>query len=160
MSFLLIDFGASRIKSAIYKDKQIVNIQNYASVTPLNTHNKHFVISAKQIRDFFLELITNSYKEEPFEGILISSEMHRFIVTDKNNTPLSDYISWKDERCLNPENIEEFNVLKRKLAPIFLQKTGMNFRSCYPIAKLQPILRKKLKGSQNIITSRVAMLLQ
>ena len=143
MSFLLIDFGASRIKSAIYKDIQIVNLQNYASVTPLNTDNKHFVISAKLLKDFFLELITESYKEEPFEGILISSEMHGFIVTDKNNTPISDYISWKDERCLNPENIEEFKVLKEKLTSTFLQKTGMNFRSCYPITKLLPILKKE-----------------
>lgn len=142
-SFLLVDFGASRIKSALYKKGQFLNIKDYPSIKPITTDGKKFVVSAEQLKCLFIDIINNNYKIEPFAAVLVCSEMHGFLITDKNNNPKTDYISWKDERCLDSENIEEYNVLKKKLSPIFLQKTGMNFRSCYPIAKLQPILREK-----------------
>lgn len=142
-SYLLIDFGASRIKSAICKNGSIVSVMEVPSVKPIKTKEKCFEISSLMLKKTFCEIVKEQYKNIQFEGILLCSEMHGFILVDKNNKPLSNYISWKDERCLNSENIEDFNKLRENISDSFFKTTGMNFRACYPITKVK-ILAKEL----------------
>ena len=111
---LLIDFGASRVKTAVYKDGQILDIKNYNPVKPYDICDRKFVVSLREIEKLFREII-NSYAEQyKIDGIYICSEMHGFAILDRDNKPISDYISWKDERSLN----SSFEYLKENFGMI------------------------------------------
>ena len=45
----------------------------------------------------------------------------------------------KDERCINSENINEYEILKNEISTSFLETTGMKFRPCYPITKINSL---------------------
>lgn len=146
-TYLLVDFGASRVKMAILSNGSIMSIKEFPSINAKINDNKYFEISAEELRSFFLNLAQNQYKEHCYDGILISSEMHGFMLVDSKNHPLSDYISWKDERCLNKENIEEYHQFGNNFKSVFLKKTGLELKPYLPVTKIKAVANKlKLKN--------------
>ena len=49
-----------------------------------------------QVRDY----IDRAATEGDVEGILITAQMHGYVLKDLRTGRLSDYVSWQDERCL------------------------------------------------------------
>lgn len=146
-TYLLVDFGASRIKTAILSRGSIMFVKEFSSIDAKINDNKYYEISAEKLKSFFLNLAQNQYKEYSYAGILISSEMHGFMLVDSKNKPLTDYISWKDERCLNEENIEEYNQFSNKFKSVFLKKTGLELKPCLPVTKIKAVANEcKLKN--------------
>ena len=146
-TYLLVDFGASRIKTAILSRGSIMFVKEFPSIDAKINDNKYYEISAEKLKSFFLNLAQNQYKEYSYAGILISSEMHGFMLVDSKNKPLTDYISWKDERCLNEENIEEYNQFSNKFKSVFLKKTGLELKPCLPVTKIKAVANEcKLKN--------------
>lgn len=137
MMRLLIDFGASRVKAAICTDQnEITEIKSYSAAEPHFDKNRHCEVKLSEINAIFQKTL-DDYASFDYEEIFISSEMHGFIITDKNNRPLSNYISWKDERSLNAfADSTYYNYLKEKLGDRFRQITGMKPRECFPIFNL------------------------
>ena len=124
-SFLLMDFGASRIKTAIYKNSQLECIKDFLPSKPIDTSNRKFVVSLKDIENQFREIVLNYSKHYEIDSIYICSEMHGFAVLDSNNKPISGYISWKDERCLNNDKLNSFEYLKNNYGKNFYEITGV-----------------------------------
>ena len=148
--YLLLDFGASRIKAALSDNEKIIAMSDYPAIEPCNTKDKNYEVSGSEIKNKFLEIVNYYYKQSHFEGIFICSEMHGFVVVDKNNMPQSNYISWKSERSTFGDS-PNFNKLKSKIENTFFTKTGMNPRACYPIFNLYDMLEKdELKGGKII----------
>ena len=148
--YLLLDFGASRIKAALSDNDKITSVRDYPSIEPCDTKNKKYEVSSSEIKNRFLEIIRHYYKHCHFEGILICSEMHGFVVVDKNNHPKSNYVSWKSERSTAGDS-PNFNRLEAKIKNSFLSKTGLNTRACYPIFNLYDMFeRDELKGGKII----------
>jgi len=140
---LLIDFGASRVKSAVFDKENVFDIQSYNPIEAKNTNNKNFEIDLFEILKQFKNIVKIYYDKYKIDDVFISSQMHGFALLDKNNNPLTDYISWKDERCLNKINgSSSFDILSKTLKDKFLQKTGMNLRPCYPVFNLYHLLRE------------------
>ena len=134
MLVLLADFGASRIKAAIGDTAagKILASKDYPSGTPVFSQNQHCEVSLKEIQTALTRLL-NDFSDFDISGVFISSEMHGFLVADKDNTPLTPYISWKDERCLTTyKNSDYFSVLNEKTANAFRDVTGMTARPCFP----------------------------
>ncbi len=143
MTVLLIDFGASRVKSAILDSDVITDVKSHNSVLPSNIQDKKFEVGIKKLTEQFKKITEIYYKKYKYSAILICSEMHGFVVLDKNNKPLSDYISWKDERCTNKiDNVSTIDLLKEKLGDDFYEITGMNIRPCYPLFNFYHLLRE------------------
>lgn len=151
-AFLLVDFGASRIKSAIYKNGEILNIKSYPSIMPSVIEDKKFEVSVQELKNIFIKIAESEFVNLKYDAVLICSEMHGFILTDKDNKPLTEYISWKDERCLNMGEINHYNNLKASLSSLFLKHTGMHFRSCYPVAKVNSVANDKNINEFKIIS--------
>ena len=149
--FLLLDFGASRIKASLLIGNKISNAGDYPSIKPCNTKNKCFEVPALKIKEKFLEIIEQYYKICAFDGILICSEMHGFVIADKKNSLKSNYISWKSERSTFGDNCN-FNKLSSKIKDIFFKKTGMNLRACYPIFNLHDMVQNKETDGGKIIS--------
>ena len=150
MANLLIDFGASRVKTAINQGDEIFDIQNFDPVKPYDIENKKFVVSLNDIKKLFIKIVDKYSSRYQIDKILMCSEMHGFAVLDENNNPLSDYISWKDERCLNKINgTSSFEYLKNNYGKMFFEITGMKERPCYPFFNLFEYLKdrkyKKIK---------------
>ena len=144
MTSLLLDFGASRVKSAILHKDIIEDIQSYNSIAPCIQDNNKFEVDLNNLSKLFRTIAEQYYRKYKFDNILLCSEMHGFIISDKNNFPLSNYISWKDERSKNILNgISTLDLLKNKLGKSFFETTGMNIRACYPIFNLFHLLREE-----------------
>ena len=149
--FLLIDFGASRIKSAIFDSKKLNNIKNFTPTKPYDTKNNKYVVSLNEIEKQFRTIVSEYSLEYKIDGIYLCSEMHGFAILNEENKPISDYISWKDERCLNKKGgISTFEYLKKIYGETFYKKTGMKPRPCYPFFNLFEYLQEKKLFPQKI----------
>ena len=101
---LLIDWGASRIKSALTDGNKLYQVKSYEAIPPCNTKDHKYEISSTELHNKFRHIVDDYLKESNIEGILICSEMHGFIIVDEEYKPLTNYISWKDQRYLNNSN--------------------------------------------------------
>lgn len=136
---LLADFGATHIKSVIYDlaTEQHSGFQKIGA--PQNTSKVlgEFVVSQKKLVEIF-ENICETYKTHQYEAIFISSQMHGFVVVDNNNNPLTDYISWQDQRGPVVE-LEEFRNI-----------TGMKSRIGLPVYNLHHMVNTQRTFNQKI----------
>jgi len=140
---LLIDFGASRVKAAFFDGEKVFDIQSHNPIEAKNTNDKKFEIDLIEISKQFKAIVKFYYEKYKIDNVFISSQMHGFALLDIKNNPITDYISWKDERCLNKiDGGSSFDILSKNLGDKFLKKTGMNLRPCYPVFNLYHFLRE------------------
>lgn len=138
--FLLLDFGATRVKSAITNvdDGSISHIKDFPALQNCSKTQNHHEISLNDLKEQFLSICSLYYNqlEIKFEGIVICSQMHGFAVLDKNNNPVTEYISWKDERSLEiVDNTNTFSLITEQITG-FKKITGMIPRPGLPFMNL------------------------
>ncbi len=107
--FLLIDFGTTSTKTVIF-DINTGNFSNPLTYTALKncaTRAGYHELDMYEVTKRFEEICLKNYSIHPFLGIIICSEMHGFCVLDSKNKPLTNYISWKDERSAEKQNKNE-----------------------------------------------------
>ena len=64
-------------------------------------------------------------------------------LADKNNTPLTPYISWKDERCLTSyKGGNYYSVLNEMISDTFRDISGMTSRPCFPLYNVFTFLKE------------------
>ncbi|MBS4760019.1 MAG: hypothetical protein KHX03_04910 [Clostridium sp.] len=142
-TFLLLDFGASRVKTAVLSDDKLFDIRDYEPVKPCVFAQNRFEVDLFGLKNQFLSILKDYSKEYNIDIVLICSEMHGFALLNNNNEPESNYISWKDERCLEKiEGVSSLDLLKQKLKNKFFEKTGMKERACYPVFNLFHMIRE------------------
>lgn len=135
--FLLLDFGASHTKAAMVNldNGQISPLQTYPSLGNCVTKSGRYEISLAQIKKQFLEICAAAIQQlrQPLNGVLICSQMHGFILLDQSEQPISDYISWRDERSLEViDGISTFDLVRDALGDRFQVITGMKPRPGLP----------------------------
>lgn len=153
MAFLLIDFGASRVKAGIYSEDTVIHTSNYNPVSPCLRSEYYFEISPFLLQQLF-EKIVNDYSHFPLKGIFICSEMHGFVLEHEHGTFATNYISWQDNRCIEKiDGISTLDYLKQ-LCPDIKKHTGMYLKSGLPSLNLLHMLRKKQisKGSYKMLS--------
>uniref|UniRef100_A0A7V3J950 Carbohydrate kinase FGGY N-terminal domain-containing protein n=1 Tax=candidate division CPR3 bacterium TaxID=2268181 RepID=A0A7V3J950_UNCC3 len=142
--FLLVDFGATRIKTAVV-DLNSGKLSSFGNFTcPPNVSKKlgQYELSLKLVKERFRK-ICESYSDKRIEGIMLCSQMHGFIILDKNNEPLTEYISWMDERSLEPvKGISTYDLIRKNLGGQFLKITGMNPRPGLPFMNILHLARQ------------------
>ena len=58
-------------------------------------------------------------------GIVLCSEQNGFVALDDQNKPLTNYVSWKDERSLEPvDGVDTFSLLVEHFGDAFKQISG------------------------------------
>ena len=137
---LLVDFGATHIKSVVYDvfDEQHSDFRKVS--TPQNTSkiSGEFTVSHEQLTKIF-EDICESYKFHKYEAVFISSQMHGFVVADKNNNPLTDYISWQDQRgpIVELDKFREITGMKSRI--------GLPVYNLHHMVNTQKVFNQKIK---------------
>ena len=84
--FLLVDFGATHIKSTVYSvasDRcdsfnKIISPQNSSSIPG------QFTISQARLTKIFKD-ICEMHKKDEYDAIFIASQMHGFVIADSDN---------------------------------------------------------------------------
>lgn len=160
---LLLDFGATRIKSALYEHAsgQLLDVQSRPCTQNHSSQAPYFEIPlAGLIHDF--QSVCEAYTtRHNYKQIFICSQMHGFVLTDENFTPLTDYISWQDERALLPVGQEpsSWELFDQAFATSFQQITGMRLRMGFPAVKVLDFLRKNPGRNVYVLSLPEALLL-
>jgi len=134
-TILLLDFGASRIKAALYDIENKVFLCEYDEITPAPVFGTDgsVEIPANTYRIALFTLLKNFEKNfhRPKE-IYLATEMGGFLLADANGKPITQYISWRDERA------ERSGVLSRLKSndQEFRKITGMRLKPGIPFATL------------------------
>jgi sugar (pentulose or hexulose) kinase len=140
-AFLSIDFGASRVKWTLntINDTKLLDSGTFSN--PYLKNNEIVEISINALVKSTKKLISGLLANWKVEKILISSQMHGFALMDLNNTYLTEYISWFDQRFLNQEKIFLDNFIDN-YSEIFYANSGMTIKSSLPYFNSITVLKK------------------
>lgn len=141
---LLIDFGATRTKTAIADKRTLLDIKQGSSL-PFTTRNKK-EISVKKLLKNFKDILIDYSKNYDVKNVITSCQMHGFALQNGKGDFITDYISWQDERAFMPyKGVSSFEIFA-KAFPDYKDLSGMYLRGCFPVVKVLDFLRKnKLK---------------
>jgi sugar (pentulose or hexulose) kinase len=161
--FLLVDFGTTRVKSAI-ADLETGQISHIASrpacSTPAVEHDNG-EIPIRQFQDQFASLCREYYIEQgiSFTGIMLSCQMHGFSVLTADYEPASGYITWKDERSSMPiAGKTSWDLFNQHFGTRFRPITGMNPRPGFPVFNLLHMARQGTLPRDSTVVSLAEVL--
>ncbi len=135
--FLLIDFGVSRIKTALTDNgKSLYWDKEFYPFEPSDTGGGVYEISIKTIENKFKKivdkyldiLISNYFNVDQFKGILLSCEMGGFALVDEKGRYKTSYISWKDNR---DENYFNPNLKQLSFSEIICRTYGRYYKKIH-----------------------------
>ncbi len=129
--FLLVDFGTTSTKSAVVDldDGAFTVPESYPALKNLSARAGRCEFALAEVAERFASICSAYYQRQPFDGIALCSEMHGFAVLDLDDQPLSNYISWKDERSLEQgADKSAFEQITHLLGERFKSITGMKPR--------------------------------
>ena len=156
--FLLLDFGTTSTKTAIVDlDTGVFSqVESHPALPDCSAMPGHYEVSPASLTDRF-NSICKFYFEElsvQFEGITLCSEQNGFIVLDRENKPMTNYVSWKDERSLEPiDGLSTFSLLTEELGEHFKTITGWRPGPGLPIMNVTHLARMSmLEGICKIAT--------
>lgn len=142
MNSLLIDFGASRVKTALSNYNDINYIRDYSPVIPSVSEGLKYEVPVSKIKDLFNKIIKD-YLKHNIKSVFICSEQHGFAIKDNDDNFITDYISWKDNRAFEKiKGVSTIDFIKDKL-PNFKKYTGMNIKAGLPSINLLHLMRLK-----------------
>jgi len=102
MKYIAIDIGSSFAKSAVLDlEKKKVSSFKKVAQPKRSGGGRRFEVDADGIFNGVRSVI-DSYLDEygDIAGILLSTQMHGFILANEDGSPICPYVSWQDERCL------------------------------------------------------------
>jgi sugar (pentulose or hexulose) kinase len=106
MYYLTLDIGSSFIKSAVFDIVQLKMFGEAKWNTPEKMPSKlpgRYEVDAESILIIAVQAIETQLRRYPgIRGIVLATQMHGFVLTDLAGKPITPYISWQDERCLEP----------------------------------------------------------
>jgi sugar (pentulose or hexulose) kinase len=150
---LLADFGASRIKGALYhpgEDRILARAEEPAAEPQwgqggeVEVDPRSFVPALERL---FVRLAENG----PLPAaVWLCTEMHGFLLEDGRGTPLTSYISWRDTRSTRVLPGESTSLHQRFASEIgdeYLRLTGMQLRPGTPFLGLLHLLRQGLNAA-------------
>ncbi|MEI0493618.1 hypothetical protein R4J17_14375 [Brachyspira intermedia] len=141
MSKLLIDFGASRIKSVLLQNDIFVNNIDYLPPLPCSSSDTKYEVLITHIKDIFYNIVKDNINNN-IDSIFICSEQHGFALINDNNF-ITEYISWKDNRAVEKiDGLSTIDFVKLNL-PNFKKHTGMNIKPGIPSINLLHMMRLK-----------------
>ncbi|MBI2501846.1 MAG: hypothetical protein HYW07_01270 [Candidatus Latescibacteria bacterium] len=154
--YLLVDFGTTSTKSTLVDldTGTFAHQQRYPAIPSVPGPHGHCEIPLEALQRRFLQICADGYAHAPLRGILLCSEMHGFALLDHAGQPLSNYLSWKDERSLEKvQGQDTFSLVAGQLGPAFKQITGMRPRPGFPLMNLAHLGRTTALPAQARLVS-------
>jgi glycerol kinase len=130
---LLVDFGASRVKSVVIDTDthKVLSVKDVPSPSTKSlTDGDRFEVDPELYWIALENTAGELIKQYDIDSMWICSEMHGCVLTNEQGTPVTNYISWKDQR-----SIEDLKTYTDR----FLLTTGMKLRTGLPWSTLYSI---------------------
>ena len=131
MKYVGVDIGSSSLKGAILDlDQLTISMpERIAAPKPLpGLPTWHFEIAPLEIVSAARELITSLVRSiDDCAGIVCCTQMSGVILVQTDGTPVSNYISWRDQRVLESHPTRDgtyYDVVRRLLSPEDLERLG------------------------------------
>ena len=147
MDWLALDLGSSYTKCGrIDVEKKIQEYCSIPAPKPLKTLYGRYEVDAEAYFAQVYELITKMLSDET-AGILISTQMHGWILTSSNFQPVTPYISWQDQSALEKDKmgISYLEVLREKIHPQNMLKSGVMLNQKQAMCTLYARLQRGLE---------------
>lgn len=150
MRYLCVDVGSSYMKTAVadteqnmlklYPEQKVTSFAVEQTGLRYEVNSQALYGQFKQNIDYILNI-----QKEKIDGILISTQMHGFIFSDKNGKALTPYISWQDSRSLLPimDNCTYLDYLKDKLDPKIMENAGVHIKPGLGMCNAYTLLQEK-----------------
>lgn len=97
MRMLALDLGSTFTKAALLTAGKIQVEQQIPAPTALPRDPAHYEIDAEAYFQQVVSLIDGFINSLPLDGILFSTQMHGYILTDASMKPITPYVSWQDQ---------------------------------------------------------------
>lgn len=136
MSFIAVDMGSSFTKIALLNTNGVVVEKQESTPFPLPSGNGRFEIEADMYFQQVIALIDSFANTPDVEGILFSTQMHGYVLTDACCSPITPYVSWQDRQgALHLEKIGQ----TLSAADVFLSGVPMkgNLALCSLLARME-----------------------
>lgn len=137
MNIIAIDCGASFIKSALFRDNQLVKLKQIAA-PPVKSDTDVFCCEKIESLVEIVKTCINELSVDVEECILcIDNEMHGCVLAHSDGTPYTDYISWQRE-LIASDNIKKLlnDSFGEEKSSQIIKHTGMPLRSGLPSSAL------------------------
>ncbi|MFN8007750.1 MAG: FGGY family carbohydrate kinase [Terriglobia bacterium] len=143
MPLIALDIGTSFIKGAVVDPHrfQLTHIHRVPFPDPLpNLPARHFEVDPYQIVTAVRGVISHLIQFAPTcEGIVMCGQMGGLILVNERGEPLSNYISWKDQRATenHPSGAGTyFEIMEGRLSPAERRQLGNEVRPGLPLSFL------------------------
>lgn len=165
MNRLLLDIGASSIKSAI-QDDSVIDLDTFKKTESFSTKHGDRFDSDIIVSEFLLH-VKKQFDKKKFQEIWLCSEMHNFTLLDIINNSYSDFFSWRYSNSRSAENkkkiIDNFYNIEMLTGqtlhsgiPILNLGESLNKNSTYKILSLPELIVNKIGISSNKIHDSMA----
>lgn len=159
---ILVDFGASRIKSVVWSlsKNNLVDSVEVPSPNPIFGANGEVEVEPEKYWNCLEATAGVLLKKYPdIEELWICSEMHGALIIDKNGVPLTRYISWRDERVKKskPSTLQDESAVNS--VDEFLELTGLKLRAGLPCITIPYVVRQSKISGPKILCAIVDWLL-
>jgi sugar (pentulose or hexulose) kinase len=136
--YLLLDMGSTSIKCSLI-ETGTTRLKNTSSAATPN-----FLSITDNVREIDPTTLINTCKELiggfldkgfEFEGLLITGQMGCWILTDLENRPFTNLVSWQDTRGLTDgvAGSNAFNYIEKKIGKELRNCNGNEFRASLPL---------------------------
>lgn len=144
MTFLAIDVGTSFIKVAVLDldELQVTHVRRLPTPDPVaGLPPRCIEIDAEAVVAAVRELIEQLVPlASDCHGIVMTGQMGGVVLTNERGEALSNYLSWRDQRLLEPypasTGASYFDVVKQRLSPTVQRQLGHEIRPGLALALL------------------------
>ncbi len=140
-SFALLDVGGTDIKSCISDIDDSIIKGIYRTKTPGNIkkdNNLHEINPSALLSEVKKHIESIESHKVKIVGLMISGQMGSWVVSDTKNTPITNIVSWQDNRAaINKKNFNQETI--DALSKDWLQHTGNEVRPGLPLLGLESI---------------------
>ncbi|MBP1932159.1 sedoheptulokinase [Ammoniphilus resinae] len=152
MKYITVDLGSTFIKSAILDIEGLTITRHPSFPMPqrLEDTGRRFEVSAEQIYSITKQIIDRSIEQygEEIGGILFSTQMHGFVLADNRGKPLTPYVSWQDERCLEEvpgrAGVSYLQHLETLISRDEMEETGVYLKAPLALCNLYTMIQQGL----------------
>lgn len=139
MKTLLIDIGSTSIKWSEQDNSGITKTLKANFPASVTKTDSMFEVDQKEI----FAIVKNIIDSSNAKRVLFSVQMHGYLLADRDNRFITNYISWRDRRCVNSKDIlSKVNIKKQTGSGL---KVNLPLVSILYIHKTQPELIKIAK---------------
>lgn len=101
MRMIALDLGSTFTKAALLTDEMVQAERQLPTPAALLQGHERYEIDAEVYFQQVVSLIDGFMDDMPIDGILFSTQMHGYILTDAAMKPITPYVSWQDKLGAN-----------------------------------------------------------